>query len=51
VLAPLRILRAAVASLRRGGEATPWPEVSLANVGGAMFSPFNRLWRGIKRRA
>jgi hypothetical protein len=50
-LAPLRILRAAVASLRPGGETTPWPELSLANVGGAMFSPFNRLWRGIKRRA
>ena len=50
VLAPLRILRAAAASLRPGGEAVPWPEVSLANLGGAMFGPFNRLWRGVRRR-
>ena len=51
MLAPLRILRAAVSSLRPGAEATPWPDLSLANVGGAMFSPFNRLWRGMRRRA
>jgi hypothetical protein len=50
VLAPLRILRAAFGSLRPGAEATPWPDINLANVGGAMFSPFNRLWRGMKRR-
>jgi sigma-B regulation protein RsbU (phosphoserine phosphatase) len=49
LLAPLRILRAAAGSLRRGGEPAPWPELSLANVGGAMFSPFNRLWHGMKR--
>jgi phosphoserine phosphatase RsbU/P len=50
VLAPLRILRAAAGSLRSGGEAPPWPEASLANIGGAVFAPFDRLWRGVKRR-
>ena len=27
-----------------GGEPVPWPDSKLANIGGALFSPLNRLW-------
>jgi hypothetical protein len=34
VLAPLRVMAAAVSSLRPGGQPVPWPEFSLANLFG-----------------
>ena len=43
VLAPLRIVRSAVVSLVTHQPAG-LPEMSLPNIGGAMFSPFNKLW-------
>jgi hypothetical protein len=27
-----------------GREPFPWPDMSLPNVGGAIFNPLNRLW-------
>jgi len=27
-------------------ESFPWPDAHMANVGGALFSRFNRKWRG-----
>ena len=33
-----------------GGEPAPLPEVSVANIGGAIFNPLGRLWRGRRRR-
>jgi len=29
-----------------GRERFPWPDMHMANVGGVMFSRFNRLWKG-----
>ena len=46
LLAPVRVLRGVLASLRSGGGPAPIPEMSLANIGGPLFTPLNRLWRG-----
>lgn len=43
--APWLVLRGILASLRRGGGPAPWPEMSLANIGGAIHSAFNRFAR------
>ncbi|MEA2734488.1 MAG: phosphoserine phosphatase RsbU/P [Humisphaera sp.] len=43
VLAPVRMMKNLLGSLR-GGDPMAWPEFSLANVGGALFGPLNRLW-------
>ena len=43
LLAPLRVLRGVWRGLRGGGKM-PWPEPSLANLGGAVFDPMSRLW-------
>jgi serine phosphatase RsbU (regulator of sigma subunit) len=40
--APGRVFRGLVGSLRSGWRSAPWPEVSLKNLGGAMFDGFNR---------
>jgi len=45
-LAPWRIVKAAVQSVGVKGAPVPWPQWSVANIGGAMFSFFNRFWRG-----
>jgi sigma-B regulation protein RsbU (phosphoserine phosphatase) len=29
-----------------GKEPIPWPESKIANLGGAIFAPLNRMWRG-----
>jgi serine phosphatase RsbU (regulator of sigma subunit) len=42
--APFRVARSVVRALRNGNEPMPWPELTLANIGGAIFSPLNRLW-------
>lgn len=43
-LAPIRILFAAMASLRRGGEPAAWPDFSLPNVGGAVAPSLSKGW-------
>jgi hypothetical protein len=43
VLAPFRVAGRIVASLLRGLEPAPWPQISLANLGGAILSPLNWL--------
>jgi hypothetical protein len=42
-LAPVRMMKNLLGSIR-GREPMAWPEWSLANVGGALFGPLNRLW-------
>ena len=48
LLAPARVLRGLLASLRPGGGPAPLPELTLANLGGSMFDFFNRLWKGTR---
>jgi sigma-B regulation protein RsbU (phosphoserine phosphatase) len=45
LLAPVRLLSAFVKSLRPGGEPMAWPQISLSNIGGAVFPALNRLHR------
>lgn len=45
LFAPLRVLSGVVAATRAGHPA-PLPDASVANLGGALFSPLNRFWRG-----
>jgi len=40
--APWLVLRGILGSLRRGGGPAPWPEMSVANIGGAITSLFDR---------
>lgn len=44
LFAPFRVMRAMAGSLFGSGEPLPWPELSVANIGGALFRPLNRLW-------
>ena len=44
--APIRVLGATLRACFPGGQAPPLPDFKLANVGGAVFSGFNRFWRG-----
>ena len=44
LLAPFRVLRAVMSGLRHG-DVMPWPEMTIANLGGAMFTPLSRLFR------
>ncbi|MGH7213906.1 MAG: PP2C family protein-serine/threonine phosphatase [Tepidisphaeraceae bacterium] len=44
--APVRVLRGLVRSLRPGGPPIPWPELTLANLGGALINPLSHLWHG-----
>jgi sigma-B regulation protein RsbU (phosphoserine phosphatase) len=41
VLAPFRLLKGMANSLLNGGRGMPLPEISLANLGGAIFSPLS----------
>jgi hypothetical protein len=34
-----------VLMFRANSEALPLPDLSLANLGGAIFGPLNRLWK------
>ena len=43
LLAPLRVVRSVVGSLRPGGEPAAWPELSVASIGGALIGPLNRF--------
>lgn len=42
--APLRVIRGVMGSVLPAGAPAPWPEMSLPNIGGAMFRSLNRLW-------
>ncbi len=42
--ASTRMLGAVLGATRRHGRPVPWPELSLPNIGGAMFHPLNYLW-------
>ena len=44
LVAPFRVAREIWRSWR-SGEAMPWPEVSVANLGGAVFTPLSKLFR------
>ena len=46
--APFKVMAGLLRSLLPGGGPGPWPELSIANLGGAMFGGLNRLWRGRK---
>jgi hypothetical protein len=39
-----KMLGAIAGSMRSGGEAVPWPDFKLPNLGGALVGPLNRLW-------
>jgi len=43
LLAPARLMKNLLAAFN-GHEPMAWPEWTLANVGGALFGPLNRLW-------
>jgi sigma-B regulation protein RsbU (phosphoserine phosphatase) len=49
LLAPARVLRGVVSAVR-AGVAAPWPDFSVANLGGACFGGLNRAWKGRKRK-
>jgi hypothetical protein len=44
VIATGKMLGAIAGSMRSGGEAVPWPDFKLPNLGGALIGPLNRLW-------
>ena len=48
--ASTRMLGAVLGAARRAGRPVPWPELSLPNIGGAMFHPLNYLWGRKNRR-
>ena len=41
--APFRLLAGIMRGLLPGGPPIPWPEMSVPNIGGALFNPLNRL--------
>jgi hypothetical protein len=43
LLAPFRIARAALRSLTHRDEPAPWPEMSVANIGGAVIPPLEKV--------
>ncbi|HMB96015.1 MAG TPA: PP2C family protein-serine/threonine phosphatase [Tepidisphaeraceae bacterium] len=42
--APIRMLAGVACSILPGSRPAPWPEMSLANIGGAVFAPMSRYW-------
>ena len=48
VMGSLRVLRGLIGSILPRGGPAPLPDLSLANLGGALFDRLNRLWRGPK---
>jgi sigma-B regulation protein RsbU (phosphoserine phosphatase) len=43
LLAPFRVARGILGSIGRRGEPAPWPELSVANLGGAMLDPLGKV--------
>lgn len=50
LLAPTRVLRGILSSLRPGGGPAPIPELTVLNLGGSIFAPLNRRWNGTRPR-
>ncbi len=48
VIATGKMLGAIAGSFKSGGEAVPWPDFKLPNLGGALVGPLNRLWSAPK---
>jgi len=46
VAAPIVLSRGLFRSATARGEPIPWPDFTIANIGGAMLRPLGRLWRG-----
>jgi hypothetical protein len=44
VIATGMMLGAIAGSMGSGGDAVPWPDFKLPNLGGALVGPLNRLW-------
>jgi serine phosphatase RsbU (regulator of sigma subunit) len=44
LIAPFRVVREIVRGWRHG-EVMPWPEMSIANLGGALITPLSRMFR------
>ena len=44
LMAPMRVVAGVLRGLLPGGRPMPWPEPSLANLGGAVYDPLSRLW-------
>jgi serine phosphatase RsbU (regulator of sigma subunit) len=44
--APIRLLGKIIRSLRPGGEPIPWPDFSLANLGGTFLTSLGNRWSG-----
>ncbi len=49
LLAPARVLGGMISAVRAGA-AVPWPDLNLANLGGACFSRLNHAWKGRRRK-
>jgi len=47
LLAPARVLRGVIGAVR-AGIAAPWPDFTVANLGGACFNRLNHTWKGRK---
>ena len=45
LMAPFKLGKAIVQSFGRNGQPIPWPDLRIANLGGAMFGPLNRFYR------
>lgn len=43
---PFRVIRSIVSKWLGGDEPAAWPELTVANIGGAVFRPLGRLWKG-----
>jgi hypothetical protein len=50
VAAPIVLSRGLFRSVTARGEPIPWPDFTIANLGGAILSPLGRLWRGRAKR-
>jgi phosphoserine phosphatase RsbU/P len=48
--APIRVMGAVIGSIFPGGKPAPWPEISLANVGGVWISKLSQFRRKRRRR-
>lgn len=45
----VRVVGAVIRSLFPGGERAPWPDFTLANIGGALFGKLDQTWTGKRK--
>ena len=45
LMAPFKLGKAILQSFGRNGQPIPWPDLRLANLGGAMLGPLNKFYR------